>query len=194
VALVLCLGNPGERYARTRHNAGWQVLDEFRHRLDAREGARDPAYREWVAELRGRPVTLVQPLTFMNLSGEALVAWRARHPEDASQLLVVTDDVYLPVGWLRIRARGSSGGHRGLESIERVLGIADYARLRVGVGAVEQGELKQYVLDEPAAAEAGAMAEAIRVAVDAVECWLEEGILVAMNRFNRKVPREATES
>ena len=193
MALILCLGNPGERYARTRHNAGWQVLDALRRRLDARDGAHDPAYREWVATVRERDVALVQPLTFMNLSGAALAAWRERHPDDAD-LLVVTDDTYLPVGFLRIRGRGSSGGHRGLESVEQALGSVDYPRLRVGVGAVSSSELKQYVLDVPAAGEAGAMEEAIRVAADAVECWLEEGILAAMNRFNRKVPREATES
>ena len=209
MALVLCLGNPGERYARTRHNVGWQVLDELRQRLRAREGVRDPAYREWVAEHGTRRVALVQPLTFMNLSGEALAAWQATNPVVATEsseptaeaqpaprrdLLVVADDVYLPVGWLRMRARGSSGGHRGLDSIEQALGTTDYARLRIGVGGVESGELKQYVLEEPSAAEAKVMGDAIRVAADAVQCWLEEGILAAMNRFNRKVPREATES
>ena len=193
MALVLCLGNPGERYARTRHNVGWQVLDELRSRLDAREGTRDGAYREWVAGLGEKRVALVQPLTFMNLSGAALTAWRERNPDDG-ELLVVADDIHLPVGWLRFRRSGSSGGHRGLESIEQALSSAAYARLRVGVGAVASGELKQYVLDEPAAAEAGAIEEAFRVAADAVQCWLEEGILAAMNRFNRKVPREATES
>lgn len=193
MALVLCLGNPGERYARTRHNVGWQVLDALRSRLDACEGAREPEYREWVAGVGQKRVALVQPLTFMNLSGAALTAWRERNPDDG-ELLVVADDIYLPVGWLRIRRTGSSGGHRGLESIEQALASASYARLRVGVGAVASGELKQYVLEEPTAAEAGAIEEAIRVAADAVECWLEEGILAAMNRFNRKVPREATES
>ena len=193
MALVLCLGNPGERYARTRHNAGWQVLDELRSRLDAREGAREREYHEWVAGAGEQRVALVQPLTFMNLSGTALTAWRERNPDDG-ELLVVVDDIHLPVGWLRIRRAGSSGGHRGLESIEEALASASYARLRVGVGAVASEALKQYVLEEPAAAEAGAIEEAIRVAADAVQCWLEEGILAAMNRFNRKVPREATES
>ncbi len=193
MALVLCLGNPGERYARTRHNVGWQVLDALRTRLDAREGAREQEYREWVAGVGEKRVALVQPLTFMNLSGAALTAWRERNPDDG-ELLVVADDIYLPVGWLRIRRSGSSGGHRGLESIEQALASASYARLRVGVGAVKSEGLKQYVLEEPAAAEAGAIEEAIRVAADAVQCWLEEGILAAMNRFNRKVPREATES
>ena len=190
MALVLGLGNPGERYARTRHNAGWQVLDELRRRWGATPGAGTGRYREWQAEHRGRQVALVEPLTFMNLSGEALAEWRERNPGPAA-LLVVVDDVYLPVGTVRLRPRGSSGGHRGLDSIEQALGTQEYERLRVGVGAVAAAELREHVLEEPGADEAAALMDTIRVAADAVECWLDEGMLAAMNRFNRRADKEA---
>lgn len=197
MALVFGLGNPGERYARTRHNAGWQVLDALARRWNATEVAGDASFREWQAWVGGRRVSLVQPLTFMNESGTALERWRERLGGTAEQprpLLVVTDDVYLPVGTLRLRPRGSSGGHRGLESIASVLGTNAYDRLRVGVGAVESAELRAYVLDEPRADEAAALEEAIRVAADAVECWLGDGMLAAMNRFNRRAGKEARET
>src|SRR5262245_66546298 len=122
----------------------------------------------------------------MNLSGDALGAWRERHgPEE--QLLVVSDDVYLPLGRLRVRAAGSSGGHHGLESIEAAVGGRDYARLRIGVGAAESSaELREHVLETFAPEEMPALDEAIRRAADAVESWVAEGALGAMNRFNRK--------
>jgi len=192
--LVLGLGNPGERYARTRHNVGFRVLDALRPRLEAREGERHPDYREWVAEHRGKPVVMLMPLTFMNRSGEALAAWRERHPDAGEELLVVADDVYLPLGVVRLRPEGSSGGHRGLESIEAALGGARFARLRVGIGPAEGQGLRAYVLEEPAPDEAAAMEQAIGVAADAVECWLGEGMLSAMNRFNRRVRKEAPKS
>ncbi len=188
---MLGLGNPGERYARTRHNAGWQVLEELRQRWHALPGDGTGRYCEWRAEHRGRTVALVEPLTFMNLSGEALADWLGRNPGHDGALLVVVDDVYLPVGTLRFRARGSSGGHRGLDSIEQVLGTRDYERLRVGVGAVEASGLREHVLAEPEASDAGLLMDTIRVAADAVECWLDEGILAAMNRFNRRADKEA---
>jgi PTH1 family peptidyl-tRNA hydrolase len=120
------------------------------------------------------------------------VAGRASGP--AEDLVVVCDDVYLPVGALRIRAGGSSGGHRGLESIERAMGHRDFARLRLGVGAVERGaDLKEYVLDRFTAAEQTRVDEAALRAADAVECWVAEGVLSAMNRFNRRAGKEVRE-
>jgi PTH1 family peptidyl-tRNA hydrolase len=146
-------------------------------------------------------VSLLQPLTFMNLSGEALAAWRERNGME-TQLLVVSDDVYLPLGSVRLRASGSSGGHRGLESIEAAVGGRDYARLRVGVGAAESAAaLKEHVLEEFAPEELPALEAAVRLAADAVECWVAVGVLSAMNRFNRRadaprgeVPEEETET
>ncbi len=192
--LVLGLGNPGPRYARTRHNVGWRVLERLVRRWDARPAGEDTAWRAWRAERPQGPVDLVVPLTCMNASGEAVESWRAAHGLEPSGMLVVVDDVYLPVGLLRLRASGSSGGHRGLESIEAVLG-SGFARLRVGVGLAESAaELRDHVLEEFADDEKEAVEAALVEAADAVECWLGEGLLAAMNRFNRRIPKEESES
>ena len=201
--LVVGLGNPGERYAPTRHNVAWRVLDTLAARHGAREAGRDTTWRARETAIAGQPAVLLQPLTYMNLSGEALAAWRARHGQE-QELLVVNDDVYLPLGFVRMRASGSSGGHRGLESVEAAVGGRDYARLRVGVGAAgSAAELKEHVLEEFAPEEMPALEEAVRLAADAVECWAAEGVLSAMNRFNRRVdasgdavpsPQEDTET
>ena len=105
MALVVGLGNPGEAYVGTRHNAGFWVLDQLRGRMKADAGGRRPEYQSWATTFRGHEVTLLQPLTFMNLSGEAVVAWRDAHGLELGALIVVADDVYLPVGHLRLRAR-----------------------------------------------------------------------------------------
>ena len=192
--LVLGLGNPGVRYVRTRHNVAWWVLEVLASRTAAREVPGHMAYRARRATLAGHEVELLQPLTYMNLSGEALSAWRERNGSE-SELLVVTDDVYLPVGSLRIRAGGSPGGHRGLESIEAVVGGPEYARLRIGVGAVkDSAELRSHVLEEFSPEETPVIEEAVRLAADAVECWVAEGALGAMNRFNRRVRQEESET
>jgi len=203
VHLVVGLGNPGDRYASTRHNVAWRVLDTLAARHGAREAGKDTTWRAREASIAGQPTVLLQPLTFMNLSGEALGSWRERHGRE-EQLLVVSDDVYLPLGFVRIRATGSSGGHRGLESIEAALGGRDYTRLRIGVGAAEtSAALKEHVLEEFAPEEMPALEETVRLAADVVECWAAEGVLSAMNRFNRRVdaspdavpsPQEETET
>jgi peptidyl-tRNA hydrolase, PTH1 family len=193
VPLVVGLGNPGARYARTRHNVGWWVLERLIGRFKARPDAGTQHYRSWRCEVGGRDVTILAPLVFMNLSGEAIDAWRSGRELDAESMLVICDDVYLPVGELRVRPRGSSGGHRGLESVEAALGSPEYPRLRIGVGAVASDGLKEYVLDEPVDEERERLEQECDRAADAVECWLGEGILAAMNRFNRKVRREVPE-
>ena len=188
------LGNPGRRYAGTRHNVAWEVLDELADRWHAGPGEGTPVFTTRRAAVGAETVELMQPLTFMNLAGEALGAWREVTPVGDDALLVVSDEVYLPVGTLRLRSGGSSGGHRGLESIEQALGHQRFARLRLGVGAAESGTgLKEHVLDRFASEERTRMDEAVREAADAVECWVADGILAAMNRFNRKVGKEVQE-
>jgi len=190
VHLVVGLGNPGERYASTRHNVAWRVLDELAARHAAREAAPGANHRWRDATIADRAVGLLQPLTYMNRSGEALEAWRERNGRE-EQLLVVSDDVYLPLGTLRLREAGSTGGHRGLESIEAVVGAPGYARLRVGVGAAENSAaLREHVLEEFSPEEMPAVEDAVRRAADAVESWVAEGALAAMSRFNRKVDVE----
>jgi PTH1 family peptidyl-tRNA hydrolase len=194
VSLVLGLGNPGPRYARTRHNVGWRVLERLVGRWGATPAGEHDSWRAWRAERTGGIVDLLQPLTYMNASGAALEAWRECHALDPDGMLVVVDDVYLPVGRLRLRASGSSGGHRGLESLEQVVG-SGFARLRIGVGAAgDPAGLREHVLDEFDVEEETVVDEALERAADAVECWVAEGSLAAMNRFNRRNRREEPES
>ena len=194
MALVLGLGNPGPRYARTRHNLGWRVLDRLVGRWDATPAGEHDTWRAWRAERAGRTVDLLKPLTYMNASGAALEAWREGHGLDPAGLLVLVDDVYLSVGSLRLRVSGSSGGHRGLESVEQVVG-REFARLRIGAGAAQDpAGLREHVLDEFDEDEKTVVDEALERAADAVECWVAEGSLAAMNRFNRRIRREEPES
>lgn len=192
--LLVGLGNPGDRYARTRHNVGWRVLDRLADRLKARPFETARTYEVRRAVRGAGAIDLLKPLTFMNLSGEAIVAWSAKHAVEASGLLVITDDVYLPLGMLRLRAQGSSGGHLGLESIEAALGHGGFARLRIGVGAAENSaELREHVLEEFSEEEEKVVQEAIATAAEAADCWIREGIGPAMNRFNRRARKEVSE-
>lgn len=193
--LVLGLGNPGAEYAATRHNVAWRVLDALAERGRAQAGGSHRLYRVRTLRLGGQPAALLQPLTYMNRSGEALQAWWAEHPGSPEDLLVVGDDVYLPVGALRLRASGSSGGHRGLESLEEAMEHREFARLRVGVGAAaDAAALREHVLEEFAAEEEPAVAEAVARAADAVEMWAARGIVAAMNAFNRRTAQEGSAS
>jgi PTH1 family peptidyl-tRNA hydrolase len=195
VPLLVGLGNPGDRYVRTRHNIGWRVLDLLAERLKARPYETTRYSEVWRAVRGAGAIDLMKPLTFMNLSGEAIADWSQRHPLGEDGMLVITDDVYLPLGMLRLRARGSSGGHKGLDSIAATLGHEDFARLRIGVGAAEDGsELREHVLETFDTEEERHAQEAIAIAADAADCWIREGIGPAMNRFNRRVRKEVSES
>lgn len=193
MALVLGLGNPGARYARTRHNVGGRVVEALVGRWKARPLESTAEYRAWEAALGGRAVALMRTLTYMNDSGRALEMWQARHPLDAAELLVVADDVYLPVGMVRLRSGGSSGGHRGLASVGETLGTWDFARLRIGVGEAPGEALREHVLEEFREEEETQVAGAVLKAADAVERWAFEGLLAAMNEFNRRVRKEDPE-
>ena len=193
--LVVGLGNPGREYDGTRHNAGFAVLD----RVAAQLGG--SFRRKWrlsaaVAEVlvADAKVTLAKPGTFMNRSGQAvaaLVNWTKTAP---ASLLVVVDDADLPVGQLRLRETGGSGGHNGLRSIIAALGGAeDFPRLRVGIGrtAPVGADIAGHVLGRFAPPEQAAADAALAAAAAAVECCLKEGLTTAMNRFNRKTPQPA---
>jgi len=188
--VILGLGNPGKDYADTRHNVGWWVVDHLADvwRFD---GWRKDGEAMTTSGLVGTAkVRLVKPLTFMNLSGAVLKPW-LRRPfwAAAKDLLVVSDEVQLPVGSYRLRARGSAGGHNGLKSIEHALGGQEYARLRVGVGPADPdrriSDLADYVLDDFGKAERETVRELLPTFEEALRCWTAEGIEQAMNRFNR---------
>ena len=194
MALVFGLGNPGGRYARTRHNVGWRVVERLAKRWSAVPAETRAEYRGWTAASGGRSLDLMVPLLFMNRSGEALAAWRERQGLDIGSLLVVADDVYLPLGYLRLRVLGSSGGHRGLASIEASLATREYGRLRIGIGEAVGAALREHVLAEPTDGERDSVEQAVDLAAEAVECWASEGMLAAMNRFNHRVRKEVPES
>lgn len=184
--LVVGLGNPGRRYHETRHNIGFAVSDELVRRSGAvYEHSRENAL---AARVGAGPaaVLLVKPLTMMNLSGEAVAGLAHFFKVGTPDILVVADDVNLPLGRLRLRARGSAGGHNGFRSIIGLLGTEEFPRLRVGVGRGDpRRELADHVLARFDADEAGAVVESVARAADAVECFIAEGIEAAMNRFNR---------
>ena len=186
--LILALGNPGERYRDTRHNAGWWLADHLAARwsLGAFHAYGSEASAGGRAE--NTPVRVVKPLTYMNRSGRVLEGYSeapgVRFGED---LLVLVDDVALPPGSFRLRARGSAGGHNGLASVESALGSREYARLRIGVGSPPRPDidLAAWVLASPPAAEEEAVLERFDAMARATEHWIAEGIESAMNAFNK---------
>ncbi|MDO8837114.1 MAG: aminoacyl-tRNA hydrolase [Vicinamibacterales bacterium] len=186
MTLVVGLGNPGRRYHETRHNIGFTVADELARRSGAvYEHSRANALAARVG-VGPSAVLIVKPLTMMNLSGEAVAGLAHFFKVDTTAILVVADDVNLPLGRLRLRARGSAGGHNGFRSIIGLLGTEEFPRLRVGVGRGDpRRELADHVLARFDADEADAVVESVARAADAVECFIAEGIEAAMNRFNR---------
>lgn len=184
------LGNPGERYRRTRHNVGFLVVDE----LAARTGARQ--FREeadaWVAPavVAGESVLLAKPFTFMNRSGSAVERLLAAYGQATSDVVAVVDDVALELGQLRIRERGSHGGHNGLRSMIESLGSEEFPRVRVGIRKGDAPvELADYVLSDFPQEDVLVVQEMVGWAADGIECAVGEGVPAAMNRFNgqRKV-------
>src|ERR1017187_4547017 len=192
--LIVGLGNPGADYARTRHNAGFQVADRLAERWRA-----DWTYEKKFntrlasAQRNDRRVLLCEPQTYMNSSGAAVGLVVAFYRVPLSGLLVVVDDADLPLGEIRLRPGGSSGGHHGLESIEQHLGTREYARLRVGIGRSGAREITGYVLGRFNSTEAALVDKVLTVASDQAEAWLEAGIQKAMNQFNGVVNDPANE-
>lgn len=195
VRLIVGLGNPGGEYARTRHNAGFLLVEGLARRWRSEwtvEAGLQVRRAEGVCE--GWRCWLAQPLTYMNCSGEAVAGLMRYYHLAPQQLLVAVDDADLPLGELRMRARGSSGGHHGLESIEAQLGTSDYARLRLGIGrrAEDGRRITGYVLGRFSPADAEVFREVLERAADAAQCWVSAGIETAMNRFNGAVVAPAT--
>jgi len=194
LALVVGLGNPGDRYVGTRHNVGWEVLDALVRRLAADSSRPARIDRLDCRALTGRvkigatPVLLAKPQTYMNLSGESVKGLLLKHAVPAERMLVVSDDVALPVGRLRIRPSGSSGGQKGLQNVIDCLGTDAFPRLRIGIAGdhFRPGEDKaDYVLERFSKAERAALVPVLDTACEAIETFVAEGLESAMNRFNR---------
>ena len=182
--LIVGLGNPGDEYAGTRHNTGFMVLDAF---AKASNIVFDDRRYGFVAEtsLKGRKVFLLKPTTFMNLSGNAVRYWLNKENIDQSRLLVVSDDVALPIGAFRMKASGSNGGHNGLGHIQQLIG-QQYARLRMGIGSdYPQGGQINYVLGRYTDDDMKVLQPAIDTAVDMLKSFVLAGIDVTMNQYNK---------
>jgi PTH1 family peptidyl-tRNA hydrolase len=181
--VVVGLGNPGSRYDGTRHNVGYAVIDGLA--ASPRAGRFQSRFQAQVAELveDDYKILLVKPETFMNLSGRCVREVLDFYQVEVADLLVVCDDINLPLGKLRVRARGSHGGHNGLRDIQNHLGTSEYARLRIGVGAPEDDAV-DYVLGRFRPAERPVIEDAISLAVQAVDVWARQGVEACMNQYN----------
>ena len=183
--LIVGLGNPGAEYVGTRHNTGYMVLDAF---AEASNTAFEDRRYGFVAEtsLRGRKLFLVKPTTFMNLSGNAVRYWMQKENIEQSRLLVVVDDLSLPLGTFRLKANGSNGGHKGLGHIQQLIG-QNYARLRMGIGnEFSRGQQIDYVLGRFAEDEQKLLQPALETAVEVIKSFVLAGIDVTMNQYNNK--------
>jgi len=185
ISMIVGLGNPGSSYAQTRHNVGYRVAMRFseRHSIRLRRKRKLKSH-VGVGEVAGKQVVVVLPTTFMNRSGEAVasaVGFYGVHPKD---VLVILDDVHLPLGRLRIRSKGSDGGHNGLRSVTAWLGTADFPRLRVGVGREESNSLTDFVLGGFSQEEKEVIDGAVERAVEAAKDVVADGVANAMNRYN----------
>jgi peptidyl-tRNA hydrolase, PTH1 family len=193
--LIVGLGNPGKAYVQTRHNAGFMAVEKLAERWQA-EWKLDRRFHARLARVQreDRRWLLCQPQTYMNLSGQAVGALTGYYQLPHSRILVLVDDADLPLGMLRLRGSGSSGGHHGLESIEQHLGTRDYARVRLGIGRNSPGErqITDYVLGRFDAAELPLLDQVLTRAADQAECWCQAGLQKAMNEFNGMVEPSGT--
>lgn len=190
--IIAGLGNPGKEYENTRHNAGYEVIDALAEKYNI--SVLELKHKAMIGKgyIEGQKAVLVKPLTFMNLSGESLRMVTDYYKADAEQdLIVVSDDISLPPGQLRVRKKGSAGGHNGLKNIIKMLGTENFQRIRMGVGEKPKNyDLADWVLGHFNKEEKAAMEEATAKAVRAVELMLAEGADAAMNEFNRRVQTE----
>jgi PTH1 family peptidyl-tRNA hydrolase len=192
--LVAGLGNPGPKYEGTRHNVGFAAVDILAARHAVRWEAAPRGAEALVGRWRAADVVLAKPLTFMNLSGAAIVALLQFYKIELADMLVIVDEVQLETGRIRLRPEGSAGGHNGLKSIIESLGTGAFPRLRIGVGRGDtRRHLADHVLARFDAVERTVADEAIGRAADASEAFVADGIAAAMNRFNRKTENGKTE-
>lgn len=190
--LIIGLGNPGRHYVNNRHNVGFKCVDLFAREHGIALTQRRALSKLGTGEVAGTNIVLAKPQTFMNLSGEAVSALLCRYGLSAKDLLVIYDDLDLPLGKIRIREKGSSGGHNGLKSIISHLGTQDFPRIRVGIVPGEDGDTTtaskvdaiEYVLSDFTDAEKAVMREVYPKVATAIECVLTEGIAAAMNKYN----------
>ena len=188
--LVVGLGNPGSRYARTRHNVGWMVLEALRQRWNWDGGRKMFGGLLYDGRATGpdgqsQRVLLLEPHTYMNASGQAVATAAGFHKVPPCDVLVVLDDMALELGRLRVRPGGSAGGHNGLSDVLRALGTSEVGRLRVGIGSPPPGAWIDFVLTAFSAEEQEVIRPAVKLAAAAVEDWVFRGMAWVMNHYNR---------
>lgn len=195
--LLVGLGNPGPTYCETRHNAGFLLIDAILQRWASEPLPSHPLYVGWRVFFGSDEniLYLIKPLTYMNLSGNAVVAFMEQTPIDIERILIAYDDVSLPTGTLRMRPKGSSGGQNGIKHILATLDTQEIARLRIGVAAdtLEHQSLVDFVLSPFHESEKPAFVAALAVACVAVETWANEGVVAAMSRYNGPAQSQSTE-
>jgi PTH1 family peptidyl-tRNA hydrolase len=189
--IIAGLGNPGEKYDNTRHNAGFLTIDALasKYNIDVREKAHKALIGKGVIE--GQKVILAKPQTYMNVSGESIRALVDYYKIVQEELIIIFDDISLEPGQLRIRKQGSAGGHNGIKDIIRQLGTEKFLRIKVGVGAKPKGwDLADHVLGRFSTEDRKLVDEAIEKAAKAVDIMISQGVDAAMNEYNRKVPAQ----
>ena len=184
--IIAGLGNPGGKYEGTRHNVGFSVIDALAEAHDIRVDKKQFKGLTGRGVIAGQQVLLLKPLTYMNLSGESVRAAFDFYKPETDQVLVIFNDISLETGQLRIRKKGSAGGHNGVKSIIAHLGTTEFPRIKVGVGEPKRGELVDFVLGHIHGEDAAVMKEAVKTAACAAEMFLEEGPEAAMNIYNKK--------
>ena len=182
--LIVGLGNPGREYEMTRHNTGFMVVDELANKLDVT--FEDKRYG-FVAEasIKGRKVFILKPTTYMNLSGNAVRYWLQKENIEQSRMLVIVDDLSIPLGDFRLKGNGSNGGHNGLGNIQQLIG-QQYARLRMGIGAdFQQGQQVDWVLGKYDDEDMKTLQPSIDMAVEIIKSFVLAGLNITMNQFNK---------
>lgn len=191
--LIVGLGNPGLNYTHNRHNIGFACVNHFARKWDVRWDKKQGKARVGLGEVVGNGVMVAKPQTYMNASGGSVILLVKKYKIDLNDLIVIHDDLDLPLGKIRLRHDGSSGGHKGIESIIAALDSPDFVRLRVGIGRPpnsdsatlkNEADIIDYVLTDFTAAEKGVLAEIMPRVTDALTCLLSEGLTAAMNRYN----------
>jgi PTH1 family peptidyl-tRNA hydrolase len=183
--MIVGLGNPGKKYAETRHNVGFKTVDSLAETVGIQINKRSFGARLGKGEFAGKPVLLLKPWQYMNCSGQPVADAVGFYKVHLCDMLVVLDDMWLEPGQIRLRAKGSAGGHNGLTDVLGKLGTQNVPRLRIGIGRCPAEDAVDYVLGEPDRGEAALIKEGVKRAEDAAMCWLAEGIESAMTKFNR---------